>query len=60
MKKNATCKLQNFYILTAFLLITITLLTADSIYCYLIKYETKDKRLLPFHVKNEKLREVLY
>ena len=36
--KNITCKTQNFYILLAFLLITITLLVAVSIYCYLIKY----------------------
>ena len=32
-----TCEKQNFYILLAFLLITITLLIAVSIYCYLIK-----------------------
>ena len=36
--KKATCKTQNFYILLGFLLITITLLTAVGIYCYLIKY----------------------
>ena len=30
--------LQNFYILLAFLLFTIALLIAVSIYCYLIKY----------------------
>ena len=37
-EKNITCKTQNFYILIAFLLITIALLRAVSIYCYLIKY----------------------
>ena len=37
-KKKATFKTQNFYILLAFLLITIALLIAVSIYCYLIKY----------------------
>ena len=37
-EKNATCKTQNFYILLGFLLITIGLLIAVSIYCYLIKY----------------------
>ena len=37
-KKKATSKTQNFYILLAFLLITIALLIAVSIYCYLIKY----------------------
>ena len=33
-KKYITCKTQNFYILFVFLLITITLLKAVSIYCY--------------------------
>ena len=37
----AICKTQNFYILLAFLLNTITLLIAVSIYCYLIKYWEK-------------------
>ena len=32
---------QNFYILLTFLLITIALLMAVSIYCDLIKYQTK-------------------
>ena len=40
--KNISCKTQNFYILFAFLLITITLLIAVSIYCYLISYEAKN------------------
>ena len=42
-EKNITCKRQNFYILLAFLLITITLLRGISIYCCLIKYHTKQK-----------------
>ena len=33
-EKNATSKTKNFYILLAFLLITIALLIAVSIYCY--------------------------
>ena len=37
----AICKMRNFYILLAFLLNTITLLIAVSIYCYLIKYWEK-------------------
>ena len=41
LMKKITCKTQNFYILLAFLLTTITLLIAVSIYCYLIKYWTK-------------------
>ena len=36
-EKKATSETQKFYILLAFLLITIALLTAVSIYCYLIK-----------------------
>ena len=42
------CKTQSFYILLTFLLITITLSIADSIYCYLIKYLPKQRHLLPF------------
>ena len=37
-EKKPTLKTQNFYILLVFLLITIALLIAFSIYCYLIKY----------------------
>ena len=37
----ATCKTQNFYVLLAFLLITIALLITVNIYCYLIKYRAK-------------------
>ena len=42
-----TSKMQNFYILIAFLLITIALLIAVSICCYMIKHQTN--HLLPFH-----------
>ena len=52
-KKKKNCKTQNFYILLAFLLITIALLIAVSIYCYLIKYQRK--HLLPCHNTNNKL-----
>ena len=54
-EKKAICKTQNFYILLAFLLITIALLIAVSIYCYLIKYWTK--HLLPFQNTNNKLNK---
>ena len=54
-EEKATCKTQNVYILLAFSLITIALL-AVTIYCYLIKYETKQRHLLTFHVTNNKLR----
>ena len=40
-EKNAICKTKKFYILLAFLLITITFLIAVSIYLYLIKYKSK-------------------
>ena len=59
-EKTLTCKTQNFYILLAFLLITIALLMADSTYCYLKKYRAKQKHLLSFHVTNKELREVSY
>ena len=37
-EKNITFKTQSFYILLASLLITISLLIAVSIYCYLTRY----------------------
>ena len=56
--EKSTCKMQNFCILVTFLLITITLLIAVSIYCYLIKSQAKQKSLRPFHDTNNKLREI--
>ena len=47
-KQNIACKTQNFYIYLVVLLITIELLIAVSIYCYLIKYQGKLKHLLSF------------
>ena len=52
---NAICKMENFYHLFAFLLITTILLLPVSIYCYLIKYQVNQRHLLPFHVTNDKL-----
>ena len=40
-EKKVTCKTQFFYVLFASLLIIVTLLIVVSIYCYLIKYQTK-------------------
>ena len=62
-EKNATCKMQNFCILLAFLLITIALLVALSIYCYLgyqnnITSKYQEKRLLPFNEINNKSKQV--
>ena len=60
MKKKATYKTRNFYILLVFLLITITLLIAVSIFCYLIKYRAKQKHLIPFHFTNNELKKIIY
>ena len=57
-EKKVTCKKQNFYILLAFVSITIALLIAISIYYYLTEYRAK--QLLPFHYTNDELREVIY
>ena len=46
----------NIYLLLVFLLITIALLVSVSIYCYLIKYQAKQKHLLPCYVTNNKLK----
>ena len=56
-EKKATCETQNLYVLLAFLLITIALLIAVSIYCYLIEYRAK--QLLPFHYTNNELINAL-
>ena len=32
----------------------------DSISCYLIKYRAKKEYLLPFHVTNYELKEIMY
>ena len=60
LQRDEICKTKNFYILLAFLLITLALLIDVSIHCYLIKYKTKQKRLLPFYVTNKELKEDLY
>ena len=59
-EKKSACKMQNLYILLTFLLTTIALLIAVSIYYYLIKYQAKQKHLLPLHFKNNKLKEIMY
>ena len=55
-EKRAICKTQNSYILVAFLLVTMALLIAVSIYCYLIKYWVIQNHLLPFYFTNNKLK----
>ena len=59
-EKKATFKTQSFYISLAFLLITIALLKALSVYCYMTNYRVKQKHLLPFHFTNNKLKEIIY
>ena len=31
-----------------------------SIYCYLIKYRAKQKHLLPFHITNKELKQIIH
>ena len=52
-----TCKRKNFYILRAFLLITMALLIAVSIYYCIAKYRTKEKHLLSFY--DTKIKETV-
>ena len=55
-EKEAICKTRNFYNLLVYLLITIVLLIAVTIYCYLIKYQRK--HIWPFHNTNNKLSKL--
>ena len=54
-EKKSICKTQNFYLILAFLLIAILLLRSVNIYCCLIKYQAKQRHLLPFHNTNNEL-----
>ena len=49
-EKKATCKTQNYNFLLAFVLITKALLIDVSVYFSVIKYQAKQKHLLPFHL----------
>ena len=53
--KNIICETKIFYVLLTLLLITIALLIAFSIYFCLIKYKAKQKHLLLYYVKDDKL-----
>ena len=48
----------NYHNLLTFLLITMALLIAVSIYCYLIKHLSKQKHLIPCHGTSNKLKEI--
>ena len=54
--KEVNCEMETIYILLAFLLITIALLTVASIYGYLMKHQPKQKRSLPYHDTSNKLK----
>ena len=54
----ATCKTQKFHILPIFLLITITLLTVVSIYCYLIKIWSKTKTFITISLCKLQIKNV--
>ena len=60
MKRKQPVKHKNLYILLAFLLITMALLIAVTISCNIMKYQAKQKNLLPFDDANNKLKQVLY
>ena len=49
LMKKVTCKTRHFYSLLTFLLLNIALIIAVSIYCYPIKYRTKQNHLSPYH-----------
>ena len=49
---------QKFSVLFAFLLITIVLLIAASIYCSLIKYWAKQKHLIPMLKMSNKIKVI--
>ena len=48
---------KKFLYLIAFLLVTTALLTTVRIYCYMIKYNAKQTRLLSFYVTNNELKK---
>ena len=58
--KKSTFKMDNFYILLAFLLITMLLLIIDGIYYYYyhLKHRSKQKQILPYHDSNDKLKYI--
>ena len=55
-----TCKIENFYLLLAFPLISILLLVIFSVhyYYYHIKHQSKQKQILPYYHSNNKLKGI--
>ena len=56
-KKKATCKMENSYILLAFLLMAVSLLIVFSVYCfhYCKRYQSKPKNTLRYYHSNNEL-----
>ena len=59
IRNPTTCSCKKILLIT-FLLVTIVFLIAVSFYCHLIKYQAKQKDLLPFHVTSNELKEVIF
>ena len=59
-EKKVTCKTEKLDFLLAFLSNTVELLIVVSIYCYLTNNWAKQINLMPYHVINNILKEVLY
>ena len=57
-EKKVKCKIENFYISITFLTITIAVLLAVSIYCYLMKHRSKQEHLLSYYGTSNDLREI--
>ena len=60
LMKIVACRKENFCILLAFLLITVALLIGASTCCYLVKYQAKQKHLLPLQNANNKLKVIMH
>ena len=59
-KKQPLKRKISIFLYNTFLLITIVLVIAVSIYHYMIKYRAKQKHLLPFQFTNKKFKEIIY
>ena len=59
-KGKATCKMDNFSFLLAFVLTIILLLITVGIYYYYyhIKHRAKQKQILPYYYSNNELKEI--
>ena len=60
IEKNTLCETNNFYISHAFFIFHLPILVVAPINCQLIRYKTKQKHLVLFHVTNNELKEIMY